>query len=70
MSQKELFEPNKSFRFNMHIHDSGRNKGNISFNDTLITIYLRLYGVDDMVNDYSGSEKKPASASTRVTLSN
>ena len=30
---------------------------NVLFNDTLITFYLRLYGVRHMVKDHSDSEK-------------
>ena len=32
-------------------------EGNILFNDTLNTFYLRLYGVRHMVKDHSDSEK-------------
>ena len=32
-------------------------EGNVSFNDTLNTFYLWLYGVGHMVNDHSGSER-------------
>ena len=31
--------------------------GNVLFNDTLNTFYLRLYGVRHMVKDHSDSEK-------------
>ena len=34
-----------------------RKEGNVLFNDTLNTFYLRLYGVRHMVKDHSGSEK-------------
>ena len=47
---------------------SGRKEGNVLFNDTLNTFYLRLYGVRHMVNDHSDSEMKPAAA-TWATLS-
>ena len=42
----------------------GRKEGNILFNDTLNTFYLRLYGVrHNMVKDHSDSERrKPAVA--------
>ena len=33
------------------------NEGNVLFNDTLNTFYLRLYGVRHMVKDHSDSEK-------------
>ena len=33
-----------------------RKDGNVSFNDALITFYLRLYGVRHMVNGHSDSE--------------
>ena len=36
---------------------SGRKEGNILFNDTLNTFYLRLYGVGHMVKDHSDSER-------------
>ena len=32
-------------------------EGNVSFNDTLNTFYLRLYGVRHMVKDHSDSER-------------
>ena len=35
----------------------GRKEGNILFNDTLNTFYLRLYGVGHMVKDHSDSER-------------
>ena len=35
----------------------GRKEGNVWFNDTLNTFYLRLYGVRHMVKDHSDSEK-------------
>ena len=35
----------------------GRKEGNVLFNDTLNTCYLRLYGVRHMVKDHSDSEK-------------
>ena len=34
-----------------------RKEGNVLFNDTLNTFYLRLYGVRHMVTDHSDSEK-------------
>ena len=34
-----------------------RKEGNVLFNDTLNTFYLRLYGVRHMVKDHSDSEK-------------
>ena len=34
-----------------------RKKGNILFNDTFNTFYLRLYGVGHMVKDQSDSER-------------
>ena len=36
---------------------AGRKEGNVLFNDTLNTFYLRLYGVRHMASDHSGSEK-------------
>ena len=35
----------------------GKRKGNVLFNDTLNTFYLRLYGVGHMVKDHSDSER-------------
>ena len=35
----------------------GRKEGNVLFNDTLNTFYLRLYGVRHMVKDHSVSER-------------
>ena len=34
-----------------------RKKGNVLFNDTLNTFYLRLYGFGHMVKDHSDSER-------------
>ena len=34
-----------------------RKEGNVLFNDTLNTFYLRLYGVRHMVKDHSDSER-------------
>ena len=40
----------------------GRKEGNVLFNNTLNTFYLRLYGVGHMVKDHSDSERgKPTS---------
>ena len=36
---------------------TGRKEGNVLFNDTLNTFYLRLYGVVYMVKDHSDSER-------------
>ena len=35
-----------------------RKEGNVLFNDTLNSFYLRLYGVRHMVKDHSDSERK------------
>ena len=35
----------------------GRKEGNVLFNDTLNTFYLRLYGIGHMVKDHSYSER-------------
>ena len=43
----------RSFGLNV----KGRMEGNILFNNTLNTFYLRLYGVRHMVKDYSNSER-------------
>ena len=44
--------------FSLILHSThGRKEGNVLFNDTLNTFYLRLYGVRHMVNDHSDSEK-------------
>ena len=34
----------------------GRKEGNVLFNDSLNTFYLRLYGIEHMVKDHSDSE--------------
>ena len=39
-----------------HVNSLVRMKGNVLFNDTLNTFYLRLYGVGHMVKDHSDSE--------------
>ena len=36
---------------------TGRKEGNVLFNDTLNTFYIRLYGVRHMVKDHSDSER-------------
>ena len=36
----------------------GRKEGNVLFNDTLNTFYLRLYGVGHVVKDHSYSERR------------
>ena len=40
------------FRYNIR-----NGNGNVLFNDTLNTFYLRLYGVGHVVEDHSGSER-------------
>ena len=35
----------------------GRKEGNVLFNDSLNTFYLRLYSVEHMVKDHSDSER-------------
>ena len=37
-------------------------EGNVLFNDTLNTFYLRLYGIIHMSKDHSESESKPTAA--------
>ena len=49
---KMLFANNVVLSFN----DKWK-EGNVLFNDTLNTFYLRLYGVKHMVKDHSDSEK-------------
>ena len=43
-------------------------EGWVLINDALNTFYLQLYGVRDMVKDYTNSDTKPAAA-TWATLS-
>ena len=43
-------------------------EGNVLFNDTLNTFYLRLYGIGHMVKDHSDIKRKPSTA-TWATLS-
>ena len=38
-------------------HSSTRKEGNVLFNDTLNTFYLRLYGVSHIVKDHSDSDR-------------
>ena len=47
---------------------AGTKEGNVLFNDTHNTFYLRLYGVSHMVKNHTDRERKPAAA-TWVTLS-
>ena len=44
-------------------------EGNVLFNDTLNTFYLRLYGVRHMVKDHSDSEKGNPLPPHRLLLS-
>ena len=37
--------------------ERGRKEGNVLFNDTLNTFYLRLYGIRHMVKDHSEREE-------------
>ena len=46
----------------------GGKEGRVLFNDTLNTLYLRLYGVRHIVKDHSNSDRIPAAA-TWATLS-
>ena len=39
------------------LHRLARKEGNVLFNDTLNTFYLRLYGVEHMVKDHLDSER-------------
>ena len=67
MTKRMVF--NKIRQYNIHIFDifdkiiliewknSGRKEGNVLFNDSLNTFYLRLYGVRHMVKNHSDSEK-------------
>ena len=48
---------------------SGMKEGNVLFNDTLNTFYLRLYGVTHMVKDHSDSEKGNPLPPHRLLLS-
>ena len=43
-----------------------KEEGNVLFNDTLNTFYLRLYGVGHMVKYHSDSEMKPAAATWAI----
>ena len=36
---------------------NAKKEGNVLFNDALNTCYLRLYGVGDMIEDHSDSER-------------
>ena len=45
-------------RTKLRYKEKRRKEGNVLFNDTLNTFYLRLYGIRHMVKDYSGSEKR------------
>ena len=46
----------------------GRKEGNVLFNDTLNTIYLRLYGIRHMVMDHSDSEREERKGKERLYL--
>ena len=45
-------------------------EGNVLFNDSLNTFYLRLHGIKHMVKDHSDSERGNLLPSTRATLFN
>ena len=47
-------------------NNNHRKEGNVLFNDTLNTFYLRLYGVRHMVKDHSGREKGNLLSSHRL----
>ena len=47
----------------------GRKEGNVLFNDTLNTFYLRLYGIRHMVKDHSDSERGNPLPPHRLLLS-
>ena len=49
--------------------EEGRKEGNVLFNDTLNTLYLRLYGIRHMVKDHSDSEKENPLLPHRLLLS-
>ena len=42
---------------NSIFNKEGRKEGNVLFNDTLNTFYLRLYGIKHMVKDHSDSDR-------------
>ena len=41
----------------IRLQQASRKGGNVLFNDTLNTFYLRLYGVGHVVKDHSDSER-------------
>ena len=55
LSQDWLDSTTVTFTFHKQ---EGRKKGNVLFNDTLNTFYLRLYGVGHMVKDHYDSKKR------------
>ena len=57
------------FIFYFYFKKEGRKKGNVLFNDTLNTFYLRLYGVRHTVKDHSDSEKGNPLPPHRILLS-
>ena len=54
--KKLFFEKNKQVVIWWGLISENK-EGNILFNDTINTFYLRLYGVRHMVKDHSDSEK-------------
>ena len=48
--------------------DGRKKEGNVLFNDTLNTFYLRLYGVGHMAKDHSDSERGNPAAATWAIL--
>ena len=55
---------NGAYKINLAANWKGRKEGNVLFNDTLNTFYLRFYGVGHMVKDHSDSEKETATWAT------
>ena len=62
---------NKTFPFNLEqiFQDIFQKEGNLLFNNTLNTFYLRLYGVTHMVKDHFDSEKGNPLLPHRLLLS-
>ena len=44
-------------KFDILLSVLSRKEGNVLFNDALNTLYLRLYGLSQMVKDHSNSER-------------
>ena len=58
ISQVRMSPSQSLLKGTYNVSTQGRKEGNVLFNDTLNTFYLRLYGVGHMVKDHSDRREK------------